>query len=291
VRILALDGALHAAVAETGDAASSGDSSGFFGWLFGSDGFHAPSISEFYPGPLLFADTPFEFNRIEMVRVIAAALMILIFWLVARQAKIIPGRGQSVIEMILDFVRVQIVEEVMGKERAKRFVPFLTTLFIAVVFFNMTGVIPFLNIAGTSLIGLPIIMALWVYVMYLWVGVRQHGLGGYLKASLFPPGVPKAIYLLLTPIEFLQVFVLRPATLALRLAANMIAGHLLLVLCFAATQYFFFEAAGVMKAAGVVSLVAGFGFVLFEIFVALLQAYVFVMLSSVYLNMALEEEH
>nr|WP_061964693.1 F0F1 ATP synthase subunit A [Demequina aurantiaca] len=248
-------------------------------------------MSEFYPDALAFAGTIFEFNRIELVRVIAAFFMILIFWLVARSAKIVPGRGQAVVEMVLDFVRVQIVEEVMGKERAKRFVPFLTTLFIAIVFFNMTGVIPFLNIAGTSLIGLPIIMALWVYVMYLSVGIKKHGLGGYLKANLFPPGVPKPIYLLLTPIEFLQVFILRPATLALRLAANMIAGHLLLVLCFAATQYFFFEATGALKAAGVVSLAAGFGFTLFEIFVALLQAYVFVMLSSVYLNMALEEEH
>lgn len=291
MRILALDGALHAAVAHTGDAESSEAPSGFFDWLFGSDGFHAPSISEFYPEPLLFAGTIFEFNRIELVRVIAAVLMVTIFWLVTRQAKVVPGRGQAAVEFVLDFVRVQIVEEVMGKERAKRFVPFLTTLFIAIVFFNITGVIPFLNIAGTSLIGLPIIMALWVYVMYLSVGVKKHGLGGYLKANLFPPGVPKPIYFLLTPIEFLQVFLLRPATLALRLSANMIAGHLLLVLCFAATQYFFFEAAGALKAAGVVSLGAGLAFTLFEIFVALLQAYVFVMLSSVYINMSLEEEH
>jgi F-type H+-transporting ATPase subunit a len=291
VRFLALEGALHAAVAETGDGASSDSSSGFFGWLFGSDGFHAPSISGFYPEALAFAGTIFEFNRIAMVRVIATVIAIVIFALVARNARVVPGRGQAIIEMILDFVRVQIVEEVMGKDRGKRFVPFLTTLFIAIVIFNITGVIPFLNIAATSLIGLPIIMALWVYVMYLSVGIKKHGLGGYLKNSLFPPGVPKAIYILLTPIEFLQVFILRPATLALRLAANMIAGHLLLVLCFAATQYFFFEAAGVLKAAGAVTLVAGFGFTLFEIFVALLQAYVFVMLSSVYLNMALEEEH
>lgn len=291
MRILALDGALHAAAAETGDAVSSEGSSGFFGWLFSSEGFHAPSVSEFYPDPLLFAGTVFEFNRIELVRVIAVIIMITIFALVARSAKIVPGRGQAAVEMVLDFVRVQIVEEVMGKERARRFVPFLTTLFIAIVFFNITGVVPLLNIAGTSLIGLPLVMALWVYVMYLTVGIKKHGLGGYLKANLFPPGVPKLVYVLLTPIEALQVFVLRPATLALRLAANMIAGHLLLVLSFAATQYFFFEAAGAMKAMGVVSIAAGLGFTLFEIFVALLQAYVFVMLSSVYLNMALEEEH
>jgi F-type H+-transporting ATPase subunit a len=193
--------------------------------------------------------------------------------------------------MILDFVRVQVVEEVMGKERAKRFVPFLTTLFLAIVFFNVAGVVPLLNLAATSLIGLPLVMALWVYLMYLGVGIHKHGVWGYLKTSLFPPGVPVFVYLLYTPIELLQVFVLRPATLALRLMANMMAGHLLLVLCFAATQYFFLEASGVLRGVGALSLTAGIAFTLFEIAVALLQAYIFTILSAVYLNMAVEDEH
>lgn len=279
--------------AQTSDRAapSSEGATDFLDWLFGTDGFHAPSIAEFYPEALLFAGTIFEFNRITLVRIVAAVALIAIFAIVAKRASIVPTRGQAMIEFVLDFVRVQIVEEVMGKERAQRFVPFLTTLFVAIVFFNITGVIPLLNMAGTALIGLPIIMALWVYVMYLGVGIKKHGLGGYLKANLFPPGVPWPIYLLLTPIEFLQVFVLRPATLALRLAANMIAGHLLLVLCFAATHFFFLEAAGGLKAIGALSLTAALAFTLFEIFIALLQAYIFVMLSSVYLNMSLEEEH
>jgi F-type H+-transporting ATPase subunit a len=252
---------------EPGD--SEGASRNFFEWLFSTDGFHAPSIGELDPEALLFGGTIFEFNRITIV----------------------PSRGQSIVEMIVDFVRVQIIEQIMGEERAKKYVAFMSTLFIAIVFFNLTGVIPFLNIAGTSLIGLPLIMALWVYVMYLGEGVRKHGVGGFLKANLFPPGVPKPIYILLTPIEFLQVFILRPATLALRLAANMIAGHMLLVLCFAATHYFFLEASGAMKGVGVLSFTAGLAFTLFEIFVALLQAYVFTILSTVYINLSLEDEH
>lgn len=284
--------ALEAATTAVTKLATDGsESSGFFGWLFHSDGFHAPSVGEFFPPAWFGEGTVFEFNRIVMARIIAAAVLILVFWLVARKAKMVPGRGQSVVEMLLDFVRVQIVEQVLSKEHARRFAPFLTTLFLAVFTFNITGVLPFLNMPGTALIGLPIIMALWVYVMYLVVGVKQHGFGGYLKTSLFPAGVPKVIYVLLTPIEFLQVFLLRPATLALRLAANMIAGHLLLVLCFGATQYFLFEAAGALAAMGSVTFVAGFAFTLFEIFVSALQAYVFVMLSAVYLNMAVEEEH
>lgn len=284
--------ALGASMTTATELASDQDeSTGVFGWLFYSDGFHAPTVEEFFPPALFGEGTIFEFNRIMLARVIAAAVLILIFWLIARRLTVVPTRGQSVAEMMLDFVRTQIVEQVMDKETAKRFLPFLTTLFLAILAFNLTGVIPFINIAGTALIGLPIVMAIWVYILYLAVGVKQHGLGGYLRVSLFPAGVPKGIYLLLTPIEFLQVFILRPATLALRLAANMMAGHLLLVLCFAATQYFFFEAAGAMKAMGTVTLAAGFAFTLFEIFVSALQAYVFVMLSAVYINMAIEEEH
>ncbi len=283
---------LAAMVQTAADAGDTGGSSrNFFQWLFGSDGFHSPSIEDLNPEALLFGGTVFEFNRITMVRVVAAVVLLTIFWLGTRNAKIVPGRGQGALEMIVDFVRVQIANEVMGAERARKYVAFLTTLFIAIVFFNITGVVPLLNIAGTSLIGLPIIMALSVFVMYLGAGMRKFGVRGYLKASLFPPGVPWPIYILLTPIEALQVFVLRPATLALRLAANMIAGHLLLVLTFSATHYFLLEATGALKAASVVSFAAAIGFTLFEIFVALLQAYVFVMLATVYLNMSLEEEH
>ncbi len=283
----------HIVVAAAADAAGneSGHSQNFFQWLFSSDGFHAPSLAEFDPTALLWEGTIFEFNRIMLARVIAAVVLIVIFAIVAGRAKVVPGRFQAAIEYLLDFVKVQIVEQVMSKEDTKRFLPFLTTLFLSITVFNITGVIPFINMAGTSLIGLPIVMAVWGWIMYLAVGIKKHGLGGYLKGSLFPPGVPKPIYILLTPIEFLQVFFLRPATLALRLAANMIAGHMLLVLFFAATQYFFFEAAGFMKATGAVTFVAGLAFTLFEIFVAFLQAYVFTMLSAVYLNMAIEEEH
>jgi F-type H+-transporting ATPase subunit a len=263
----------------------------FFGWLFASNGFHPPSLTDFFPDAVLFQGTIFEFNRIAMIRIVSAIVLVGIFGLVASRARIVPRRGQALVEIALDFVRLQIVDEVLGKERGKRYVAFLTALFLAVFVFNVTGVIPFLNLSGTSLIGLPIVMALWVYLLYLGAGIHHHGLLRYLRLSLFPPGVPWPIYLLLTPIEALQVFVLRPATLALRLGANMIAGHLLLVLCFSATQYFFFTASGVMRGFGAVSLAAGFAFTLFEIAVALLQAYIFTILSAVYLTLAIDEEH
>ncbi|MEY5023746.1 MAG: synthase subunit, partial [Actinomycetota bacterium] len=107
----------------------------------------------------------------------------------------------------------------------------------------------------------------------------------------FPAGVPKAFYTLVTPIEFLSTFILRPVTLALRLLMNMIAGHLLLVLCFSATQFFFFEADGFFKLFGAGTLLFGFAFTVFEILVAVLQAYVFTLLTTVYIQLALADEH
>lgn len=225
------------------------------------------------------------------MRIVAAVLLVLFFVLAARRARLVPGRGQNIAELGLDFVRVNIAEELLGKADARRYVPMLTTIFFGILAFNITGIIPLLNIAGTSVIGLPLVLALWVYVVYLASGVKRHGLWGYLRGSLFPPGLPWPLYFLMTPIEFLQVFILRPATLTIRLMANMLAGHLMLVLCFSATQFFFFEATGALKAAGVLSITAGLVFTLFEVLVAALQAYVFTVLTAAYINMSLEEEH
>jgi F-type H+-transporting ATPase subunit a len=183
------------------------------------------------------------------------------------------------------------VYEILGEQMGKRYVPLITTIFISIFFFNITGIVPFLNVAGTSLIGLPIIFALWVFVMYLGAGVKRFGVGGYLKHALFMPGVPKPLYVLLTPVEFLQVFLLRPGTLTIRLFANMLAGHMLLALCFAASSYLFFEAAAGLKVFGLITVAGGFGFFMLEAFVAALQAYVFAILTAVYIQMSVEKEH
>ena len=225
------------------------------------------------------------------MRFVAVIVLLTLCVIAARRAQLVPRRGQNIMEMMLDFVRVNVAEDIIGKEKAHKYVALLTTIFFAIFAFNITGVIPFLNIAGTSLIGLPVMLALWVYVMYIGAGVRAHGVGGFLKNSLFPPGVPWPLYVLLAPVEFLQVFILRPITLAIRLMANMVAGHLMLVLCFSATQFLLFEASGGLKAFGALTLAGGFAITLFEVFVAALQAYIFVVLTSVYLSQSVEAEH
>lgn len=256
----------------------------------GSGEFVGPSIAEFFPAPVLFIGTPFEMNRIMIIRVIVVLALILFFWLATRNMRLVPTRAQSLAEMGLDLVRVNIAEDLLGKKDGNRFLPLLTTIFFLVLGMNITGIVPAMNIAGTSVIGIPMLLAIISYVTFIYAGVRKHP-GAFFKNSLFPPGVPWPLYLIVTPIEFVSTFILRPITLTLRLLMNMVVGHLLLVLFFLATQFFFFTADGGFKLFGVGTLAFGFVFTLFEILVALLQAYVFTLLTAVYLQLALADEH
>ena len=134
--------------------------------------FVGPSIMEFFPPAFLFQGTPFEMNRIIMIRIVMAALLILLFWIGTRKMTIVPGRFQSLIEMGLDLVRVNIAEDLLGKKDGTRFLPLLTTIFWATLFLNIPGIIPGFNVAGTSLIGMPIVMAIVAYVMFIYAGLR-----------------------------------------------------------------------------------------------------------------------
>jgi F-type H+-transporting ATPase subunit a len=232
-----------------------------------------------------------------LIRLLVTTVLVIVFWIFTSKVKnayknniLVPSRFQLVGEIALNFVRKNIAHDQLGEKDGDRFLPLLTTIFFIVLGMNITGVIPGLNIAGTSVIGLPLVLAAVAYVTFIYAGVRKHG-GHFFSAALFPAGVPKAFYVLVTPIEFLSTFILRPVTLALRLMMNMIAGHLLLVLCFSATQYFFFNAEGLFKFFGAGTFLFGFAFTLFEILVAFLQAYVFTLLTTVYIQLALADEH
>jgi len=225
-----------------------------------------------------------------LVRFFAVAVLLLVFWLGTRKLRIVPGRGQSLIEMGLEFTRNSIAVSVLGQKDGKRFMPLITAIFFMVLFMNLTSVIPGLNIAGTSVIGVPLLLAVIAYGTFIYAGIKKSP-GNFFRVSLFPPGVPPALYLLVTPIEFISTFVIRPVTLTLRLMMNMMVGHLLLVLFFAGTQFFFFSAGGLYSLFGAGTLAFGFVFTLFEMLIAVLQAFIFAILTAVYIQLALIEEH
>lgn len=221
------------------------------------------------------------------------AVIILVFWLGTRNMKIVPGRGQAALEAVFGFARNNIIYETLGEQRGRRYEPILMTFFFLILSMNLTGIIPGLQLAGTSNIGLPIVLAIVSWVMFMYAGMREKG-GKFWKDSLFLPGVPWPLYFLLVPLEFFSTFVLRPITLTLRLTMNMIAGHMLLVLCFTATHFFFFTvlaSGNPLGLLGIGSFAFGVAFTVLELFVAALQAYVFTILSAIYIQLAVAEEH
>lgn len=259
--------------------------------LAAADGdFHGPSFDDFFPPGILFVGTPFEINRIMLVRFIAVAALILLFWLGTRRMRTIPGRGQNLVELAIGFVRDSIVYNNLGEKDGKRFLPLITTIFFLVIALNITGVIPFLNIAGSSVIGLPLVLAVISYIAFVYAGLKKSPMG-FVRNSLVPSGVPIGVLLVVTPMEFISTFLVRPVTLALRLLMNMVGGHMLLVLCFSATHFFLFSAGGWFGLFSIGTFAFGFAFTLFEIMVAALQAYVFALLTTIYIQLALVEEH
>lgn len=254
-------------------------------------GYHAPSMAEFFPAAFLFEGTLFEMNRVMLIRIIATVAVVVLLAVWAKRMKLVPGRFQSAMELAMEFVTIGIAEDTMGKERAKKFMPLIVAVFFGILFWNVTKLIPFLNIPGTGVIGLPIVLTLTVYVTYHWAGIAEKGLGGYLKDSLILPGAPWWMHFLLVPIEFITKFITQPFTLAIRLFANMMVGHLLLVLCFSATSFFLIDAANGFQFFSIITFAGGFFVFILEALIVILQAYIFALLSCVYINAAVSDEH
>ena len=256
-------------------------------------GYVPPSIEEFFYDPL-FGSGVFAVNRIVLMMLLMTGLLCLLFGVGFRKPQVVPRGLQNVLETGTEFVRTQIGDEVIGKEASRRFSPYLTALFFFILAFNITAIIPGLNMPINGLAAVPLIMAVVTWVIYNVQGVKAQGLGPYVKGSLFPPGIPKPIYLLVTPIELISTFILRPITLFIRLLANMIAGHLILGLFFSASTYLFLgyqDGRWWTAFFGLGSFAGAVVFTFFEALVAVLQAYIFTLLTAVYLAGSLEPDH
>ncbi|MFF7943675.1 F0F1 ATP synthase subunit A [Nocardia gamkensis] len=248
--------------------------------------FHAPSLTDFFPPAVLFEGTPFELDRLMLIRILMTAVLVVVMVLAFRSPRIVPRGLQNVAEIGLVFVKEQICDEVLGKETGRKFLPLIATIFFTVLFLNFSGVVPGLNISSNARIGMPLVLAVIAYLTFNYVGIKKYGFLNYMRSSIVVPNVPAALHVLLIPIEFVSTFILRPFTLTVRLMANMLAGHIMLVLFFSATWFFLFDATSWMKVFSPFSLLAGLGFTLFELLVIFLQAYVFALLTAVYIGLA-----
>jgi F-type H+-transporting ATPase subunit a len=262
------------------------------------DGFHAPGTEIFQyagnPDLCLIGSGDYCIQKVTFWVLLSALLIVLFFFMAFRRPQLVPTGVQRAAEGVVDIVRNGVVMEVMGPEGLP-FLPFLTSLFVFIWHNNTFEVIPLIQFPTTSRMAIPAFLAILVWFVFNIVGIVKQGGWGYLKSVLFPPGVPVPIYVLVTPIEFVSVFLVRPLTLAVRLAANMIAGHLILTIFAIGSWYLLSHlwtpGATWVATFGIFSLALMIFMTAFELLVAFLQAYIFTMLTAVYISGAMHPEH
>ncbi|MGH9226633.1 MAG: F0F1 ATP synthase subunit A [Acidimicrobiales bacterium] len=253
---------------------------------------HFPPIEELLEWRgILFEGTPFEVNKVVLLLWASVAIVYWLFWAAGKRAasgNLVPSGVQNIVESGVEFVRKDIILQTMGPAGLS-WTPFLVTLFFFIFVTNIWEVIPGIQFPVNARMALPAFMALLVWAIFNYVGIRAQGLGGYFKSVMFPPGVPKGLLPLVALIEFISTIFVRPFSLAVRLFANMLAGHLLLV------TFAVLSAALFTKSILVVILPLPFAMLIlltaFEILVAALQAFIFTILAAVYIGGAMHPEH
>ena len=222
---------------------------------------------------------PIYFTNQALLMLIVAGASALFLSLAVKPGRLVPSKGQSMAELSYEFV-ANMIHSATGEDGLK-FFPFVFTLFMFVLCSNFFGMVPG-SFTVTSQIAVTFALASLVILMVLVVGFAKHGIG-FLK--LFVPHAPWYLLILLIPIEVIS-FLTRPISLSVRLFANMLAGHTMLAV-FGGFVVALGGAGGVLSVLSVAPMLLIVAIMLLELLVAFLQAYVFAILTCIYLNEAL----
>jgi F-type H+-transporting ATPase subunit a len=247
-----------------------------------------PTVEDFYlPSIIPWGGDNVWFTKITLLVWLGVAILIVFFLWAYRSPQMVPTKRQWLAESIYGFVRNNIAVEMIGREGV-RFAPYLATLFCFIFVMNLWSIIPFGQISPMSHIAYPIVLALISWVLFIYLGFRKHGIG-YLKLALVPPA-PWFILPILVPIEFFSNFIVRPFSLAVRLFANMFAGHMLL-LVFTLGGFAMINSNLLLAPISVLSWLMTIALTFLDFAVIALQAYVFTVLTASYIQGSLAEGH
>jgi F-type H+-transporting ATPase subunit a len=234
---------------------------------------------------------PAGFNKIALISVLALVITSVIFWLAgSASSEKAPTGVRNLAESSVDFIQNGIIDQTMGKS-GMGWTPYFLALFFFIFLTNITGIIPTFQMPANARMAAPACLALIVWLAFNGAGIKHQGIGGYLKSTLFPPGVPKALYILVTPIEFLSKIIVAPFSLAVRLFANLLAGHILLVTFAILADALIQADTFALKPVGILPIIMLILMTGFEVLVAFLQAYIFTILAAVYIGGATHPEH
>jgi F-type H+-transporting ATPase subunit a len=212
----------------------------------------------------------------------AAILFLVLFLLLAMKPKVVPGKRQAVIEMLLMFIKRNLVYTMIGKKEGDKWVPLIGGIFIFVLSNNLIGLIPGAY-TPTSNPMVPVTLAIIVFFTVQITNIRMHGFKGIVR-TLAPAAVPSWMYVIVVPIEAISM-IAKPFSLFIRLTANMLAGHTIIYVLFGLILYFesYLIAIPVVPFAVIMTL--------FELFVSAIQAYIFAVLSAMYIGEAVKPKH
>ncbi|MCB2222568.1 MAG: F0F1 ATP synthase subunit A [Actinobacteria bacterium] len=239
----------------------------------------------------LFSIGPFDFTRTVFLTFLAMVIVLAFLYFGLRKTRVVPSRFGVLVESAVGFVRDDIAKGVIGPEGG-RYVPYLLAMFLFLLVANLFEVTPGINFPITSRMAIPVFLSLLTWVIFVVVGFFKNGFR-YVLDIIWPKSVPIGLRWLVGIIELVSTFLLRPLTLAVRLFANMVAGHLMLTLLLV-SGWVFMSSVGDIGARSIIGLpwfVFGLGIYLFEIVVAVLQAYIFTLLSAVYIQSSVHPEH
>jgi F-type H+-transporting ATPase subunit a len=246
-----------------------------------------PPLSHIVNWPEFIGNDTWGINKVVLIYGLSALLTMLIF-IVGNKNQLVPVGAQNLAETAVEFIEDGIVMETMG-EKGLKYTPLLISLFFFIFFCNLFEIIPVFQMPGTARIALPMFLALLAYVIYHGSGVKEHGPLGYIKHAVIVPGLPFALHFLVVPIEFISKFLVQPFSHTVRLFANLLAGHILLVTF--ATLSSALWALGPSLVILPLPVLAVIAFTAFELLVSVLQAYVFTLLTGVYIGAAISHEH
>lgn len=252
-----------------------------------------PNLNELFDWKGIFNEhTVLEFNKTALMAFVSTAICIGIFGVGARKKALVPTGIQNVAETGYEMIEENVSLATLGPDDAKKWTPFFATLFFWIFFLNIWSIIPGIQFPATSRLAIPLFLALQTWVIFIVVGFMKQG-PGYIWKSINPAGVPLALKFLVVPIEFFSIFLMRPFSLAIRLFANMTAGHVLLtIFAIMTNELLIVRNSGVYQV--VFSPLPFFGlvaFTAFEVLVAVLQAYIFTILTAVYIAESIHSDH
>jgi F-type H+-transporting ATPase subunit a len=231
---------------------------------------------------------PLGINKVVVLMWLSVLLVFGLMYAGSRKRALVPAGVQNLAESAVDFIHNGIILETIGPD-GMGYAPLLFTMFTFIFALNIWEIVPFAQMPVNARIALPLLLALLVWFIYNIVGIAKQGFFGYFKNAMFPPGVPWPLYILVSPIELVQIIIVRPLSQSVRLFANMLAGHLLL------TSFAIITASLWSLSLLVVIWPASFALLValtaFEVLVSFLQAFIFTILTAVYIGGSMHPDH